>query len=132
MIITKRVKLDNFNYYIYCDCVYRDGQLFLRNYKKDYYDGGDLSILIEEVEKHYKDSYKRFDSYRWFMTDVLYIYDNIPFISGIGDVYSSKGEITSTTYISKEEIDDYIKENNIKMKDDSKFCLADGRTWNVK
>ena len=61
-----------------------------------------------------------------FINDALYIYDHIPFINGIGDIYNN-----SESYISKEELDDYIKDNNIIMKNDHQFKLCDQRTWNI-
>ena len=139
MNIRTRVKLGNTNYYISCECEYKkkDGitQLCLKDYIDDYYDGGDLSLLIKEIEDNYnKDIVKKYDGDVWFLADALYIYDNIPFISGLGDFYITNDDntIRSISYISKEELDTYIKDNNIFMKDNSEFKLYDGRTWNVK
>jgi hypothetical protein len=133
MIIKEKIKLGETNYYITIDCVYKKDTLSLRNYHRDYFDGGDLSYLIKEVEKKFKDSHLRYGYSHWFLNDVLYIYDNIPFISGAGDCYFDKeGMLYSSSYITKEELDTFIKENNIKMKDNSKFRLGDSRTWDVK
>ena len=139
MLINRRIKLGDRNFYISCECEYnkKDGYiaLELKNYKDKYYDDGDLSILIEKIEKNYKDStHKKYDSVRWLMTDCLYIYDYVPFISGIEDcrVSSTDGSIVSSSYLTKEELDEYIKNNNIQMNDNSKFKLCDGRTWNLK
>jgi len=138
MKINKRIKLKDKNYYISIDCEYNmanDGHanLELKNYKDKYYDSGDLSILIEEIENNYNDStYRKYDERSWFITDCLYIYDNIPFISGIGDyTLSTDGVISLVSYISKEELDEYIKSYNVAMNDNSKFKLWDGRTWNT-
>lgn len=67
------------------------------------------------------------------MADVLYIYDRMPFISGIKDIYISKNDNIpySEGYISKEEMDKYIKEFNIKMNPNPNFKLNDGRTWKL-
>ena len=67
------------------------------------------------------------------MTDCLYIYDYVPFISGIEDcrISSTDGSIVSSSYLTKEELDDYIKINNIKMNDNSNFKLVDERTWKI-
>ena len=122
MIIKKRIYLRNINYYVICDCVYKKKHCFttlcLRNYKDDYFDEGDLSLLIEKIEKNYNvEKIKNYDGEIWFLSDCLYIYDNIPFLSGIEDLYLiDNNTISSTSYITKEELDDYIKENNIKMK----------------
>ncbi len=51
MIIKEKIKLGETNYYITVDCVYKKDTLSLRNYHRDYFDGGDLSYLIEEVQK---------------------------------------------------------------------------------
>ena len=140
MYIKKRIKLGDKNYYISFECEYnklKDGYSYLelKNYKDKYYDGGDISILIERIEKNYNDStYKKYDDSKWFIPDCLYIYDNIPFISGVGDYYvsSTDGIMSSLSFITKEELDEYIKDNNIAMNDNSKFILADSRTWNLQ
>ena len=135
MLIKKRIRLRNINYYIVCDCIYKNKEGFtelcLNNYQDDYYDGGDLSCLIEKLEDNYNEEIiKKYDGEIWFLSDCLYIYDNIPFISGIEDLYLSDDNIIySTAYISKEELDNYIKENNIKMKNNSHFKLSDEETW---
>ncbi len=139
MLINRRIKLGDRNFYINCECEYnkKDGYiaLELKNYKDKYYDDGDLSILIEKIENNYDDStYKKYDTEKWLVSDCLYIYDNIPFISGVGDYKVSPvdGNIVSTTYISKEELDEFIKNNNIEMNDKNKFKLVDERTWFLK
>ena len=139
MLINRRIKLGDRNFYISCECEYnkKDGYiaLELKNYKDKYYDDGDLSILIEKIENNYDDStYKKYDTEKWLVSDCLYIYDNIPFISGVGDYKVSPvdGNIVSTTYISKEELDEFIKNNNIEMNDKNKFKLVDERTWFLK
>jgi len=139
MLITKRIKLGTIDYYIKYDCIYKteDGitQLCLKDYKDDYYDGGDLSELIKQLEDKYDyDLIKRkYDCFAGFLNDCLYIYEHIPFISGIGDMYvSSKDNVlTSISCITKEELDDFIKENKIELKYNKDFKLWDGRTWNI-
>ena len=137
MLINRRIKLGDRNFYISCECEYnkKDGYiaLELKNYKDKYYD--DVSILIEKIENNYDNStYKKYDTEKWLVSDCLYIYDNIPFISGVGDYKVSPvdGNIVSTTYISKEELDEFIKNNNIEMNDKNKFKLVDERTWFLK
>ena len=139
MITKRRIKLLDYNYFICCECEYnpKDNDIYLelKNYKDKYYDDGDLTLLIEKIEKNYnKFTYKKYDDRRCFLSDCLYIYDNIPFISSVGYYTLSPvdGGITSTSYIAREELDDYIKNNNIKMNDKNKFKLWDGRTWNFK
>ena len=101
--------------------------LVLKNFKDDYWDLGDCSRLIEKVEESYSiDKAKMYDEIISYMGDILFIYDRIPFIKGIKEVGNSY-----ESYISKEEIDNYIKTFNIKMNKNSKFKLFDERTWEV-
>ena len=128
MKISKRVKIGNNNYYIIVDVEYKKAEnkfpsLRIKNYKDDYWDGGDCSILIEEVEKNYTlKKAKYYDKHIGFIADVFYIYDRIPFIDGIKD---------KDAYISKKEIDNYIKEFNINMNQNPNFKLNDARTWKL-
>ena len=133
MIIKKRIKLGQGNYYICLDCKYKveNGNKYLRlkDYKDDYYDSGDLSKLIEKIENNYHNS-KKYDNDILFLSDCIYIYNNIPFISGIECVIlSSSNILSSLSYISKEELDVYIKENNIKLNMNDNFKLSDESTW---
>ncbi len=139
MTISKKIKLGNNDYYIIVDVEYKKEQskiprLCLKNYKDDYWDGGDCSILIEKVEKNYTSKKaKQYDKGIGFMSDVLYIYDRIPFISGIKDIYISKNDSMpySEGYISREEIENYIQEFDVKMNYNPNFKLYDGRTWKL-
>ena len=40
--------------------------------------------------------------------------------------------ISSASYITKEELDKYIQDNNIEMKDKKDFKLCDERTWDIE
>ena len=137
MIIKERIKLGDTNYYIRCECIYKNKdnsiRLCLNNYDNDYYDGGDLSILIKKIEKNYNKEYiKKYDGMVWFLSECLYIYENIPFVSGVGCYTLSKDNIiNSLSYVTKEELDDYIINGDINVKDNSNFKLWDERTWNV-
>lgn len=131
MIIKKRIKLGNTDYCISLNCEYKekDGRtiLCLKDYRDDYFDGGDLSKLINQVEQKYSKSiYQKYGDEILFLSDCVYIYDNIPFISGVGDVY-----ISSESYITREELDEYIKIKNIIKKNNKDFKLCDERTWNI-
>lgn len=137
MKITKNINLDNKKYYIIIDTIYKKNdsgypRLCLKNYKYNYYDGGDLSILIKHLEDRYKlGNVRVYDKDISYMNDIIYIYESIPFISGIGDIYySDNKEISTYSYITKEEIDEYINNFNIKINYNSKFKLSDSRTWN--
>lgn len=141
MYIEKLIKLRDINYYIRIDVEYQRNEknngipnLKLGNYKNDYYDGGDFSLLLEEIEKNYTfEKAKAYDENISYMADVIYLYDRIPFLSGIRDEYiSNKDNIPySLSYITKEEIENYIKENNIVMHNNSNFKLSDSRTWYI-
>lgn len=139
MKITKKIKLGTNYYYVVVDVQYKkEGANFpvlcLKNYKDDYWDGGDFSILIKEIEKSYtREKSQKYDANISFMADILYIYDRIPFLSGINDIYpSQKDNIPhSVGYISKDEIDKYIKDFNIQMNNNPNFKLVDARTWKL-
>lgn len=130
MVIKRKIMLNDIEYYIIVDCIYKNecNSTFLRlkNYNDNYYDEGDLSLLIKKLEQKYNYDVvlKKYNSTIPYMNNVLYIYDNIPFISGIGDIFPM-----SESYITKTELDIYISEKNIKMNDKSKFKLSDERTW---
>ena len=131
MKIEKRISLNNNIYYVVVDVEYKfDGvitRLCLKNYKDDYFDSGDFSCLIEKIEKNYSnDKVLEYDNKIGFMADILYIYDRIPFLTGIKEVC-----INSTCYILKEEIDNYIKEHNIKLESNNYFKLFNEETWKI-
>lgn len=137
MKITKNINLDNKKYYIIIDTIYKKNdsgysRLCLKNYKDNYYDGGDLSILIKHLEDRYKlGNVRVYDKDIPYMNDIIYIYESIPFISGIGDIYySDNKEVSTYSYITKEEIDEYINNFNIKINYNSKSKLSDSKTWN--
>lgn len=137
MYIEKRVKLRGINYYVRVELEYKRENndlvlLRIKNYKDDYYDGGDFSILLEKIEKNYDfEKAEKYDKNISYMADVIYLYERIPFLSGVRDEYiSSKDNLPyAIGYISKEEIEKYIKENNIEINSNEKFKLGDGRTW---
>lgn len=122
MKLSKLVRLRNNYYYVIIDVEYKIFKNFkmlcLKDCSEDHWDGGDCSIIIEKIEDEYKrKNDDKYDEHISFMNDVLFIYDRMPFISGIRDVYFNKDNmITSDCYISKEEIEEYIKKFNIKMK----------------
>ena len=123
MIIKKRIKLDNYDYYVCVECGYKGKSLYLKEYKDNYYDDGNLSKLIKKIEDNYHNS-KKYDKDILFISDCIYIYNNIPFMSGI-ECFSSE----DISYITKEELDVYIKENNIKLSMNDNFMLSDETTW---
>lgn len=135
MQILKKIKINNRNYYAIIDLEYKKIQnnfpvLRLKNYKDDYWDSGDCSILIERIEENYSlKKAQQYDNNIAYMNDIIYIYDRMPFISGIKDISISNNMISEESYISKEEIEKYIKEFNIKMNHIDNFKLSDSQTW---
>lgn len=137
MYIEKKVRLNNNDYYVVVEVEYRNSEggqpmLCLKDYVDSYWDGGDFSLLLEELEKNYTPKKaKYYDKYIGFMADVLYLYERIPFLTAIRDVYvNSKDNLPySTGSISKEEINRYIKDFNIILKKNENFKLYDQETW---
>lgn len=135
MYIEKRVKLQNNIYYIRINVQYKKNSegidmLCLKDYKGDYFDGGDLSTLIEKIEKSYTEEKSKKYSKIGLLGDAIYLYERIPVIDGIKDVYLNKEGIPySIGFISKEEIEKYIQENNIPITSNTNFKLNDERTW---
>lgn len=140
MVVSKKIKLNDNIYYIIIDLEYRKKdtvtKLYLKDFHDDYYydDDGDFTILIKKIENNYSyELSKNYDKHINFMGNVLYIYDRVPFLKGIKEVYINNIDNTpySTTYISKEEIENYIIDNNIKMTLNSNFKLYDETTWKI-
>lgn len=136
MTIEKRVKLHNNIYYVVLDVEYKKKDskvcLCLSNKKEDYYDGGDLTNLIEKIEQDYtSEKAQKYQKDIGFLQDAFYIYDRIPILSGIKDIYQKKKESLpySQSYISKKELDDLIEQNNIQMSNHKNFKLYDKQTW---
>ena len=139
MKIIKKIKLNNNYYYLIIDVEYKkhkDGfaVLCLKNFNDDYWDGGNCSLLIEKIEKKY-DSEKTRKHHKNipFISDVIYIYERIPFISGIKEIYMSNDNksISTESYIDKSEIENYIKDFNIPINNNLDFKLIDERTWKI-
>lgn len=137
MIINRRINLGGNIYFIKYECSYKCKNniniLYLNN--NNSYDGGNLSILINELEKRYdkklvKDKYKIDIP---FLIDILYIYEYIPFIKGIGDISIGKNDnsVNELSYISKEELDSFINDNNILIDNNSSFDLCSQTSWNI-
>lgn len=136
MTIEKRIKINSQIYYVVIDLEYKkcngSAKLCLKNFKNDYFDGGDLSLLIENIENSCnKKSAKKYDNHISYMSDCIYLYVRMPFLSGIRDIYISNGDNIpySTGYIKKEEIENYIKENNIQTENNDNFKLNSESTW---
>ncbi len=136
MIIEKRIDLGNTTYYVEVEVEYKKKHntlaLCFKNYKDDYYDGGDLSILLEKLARNYSpEVLEKYNTGIWFLDDALYLYEHIPFLSGIRDVYQSKEDTfpSAVGYISRLELDEIIKNNNIKIKNNPNFKLYNEGTW---
>ena len=135
MLIEKKVKLKNNFYYVVTDVEYKmDKHGYTMLFFKDgkIYDGGCFSKLVERCAKSY--SYKKareYDGDIGFIADVLYLYDRIPFLTGVKDVYIGNDDNIpySVGFIPVEEIDKYIKDHKIKMNKNPRFDLNNEETW---
>lgn len=112
MVIEKRIKLGNAVFLLGVEIRYRKQSLV----KKDgtYFDMGDFSALILDIEKNYQGSLD-YDKNIGYMNDIIYLYDRFPFVSYIKDITYDKtsGEVVQIGCISREEIVDYINDNGI-------------------
>ncbi len=149
MQIEKKIKFDNYVYYVQIDVEYKQAvtyhpvygyetedfpELYLKNFKNNYWDEGNCSILIEKIEQSYTfEKAEVYDENIPLMADVLYIYERIPFLSGIKKAYFSDDDTLprSITYISKSEIDKYIEDFHIKMNHNPDFTLSSESTWRI-
>ncbi len=115
MVIEKRIKLKNSIYLLGVEVKYQKNGILS---KKDntYFDIGDFSLLINFIENNYQNNCI-YDEKVCYMDNIIYLYDRFPFISYIKDVTydQSDNQIFQIGLIEKEEIDIYIKENNIKI-----------------
>lgn len=138
MTIKKRIDLGNTTYYVEVEVEYKKKDnilmLCLKNYKDDYYDGGNLSVLLEKLAREYSaEVLKKYNTGIFFLDDALYLYEHIPFIKGVYDFNQNKKDSIphSIGYISVNELDKIIKDNNIKIKENDNFKLNDERTWDI-
>jgi len=135
MLIEKKIKLKTNYYYVVTDVEYKmDKHGYTMLFFKDgkIYDGGNFSRLVERCEKSY--TYKKareYDGDIGFIADVLYLYDRIPFLTGVKDVYIGNDDNIpySVGFIPVEEIDKYIKDHKIKMNKNPRFDLNNEETW---
>lgn len=137
MTLERKITLKNNIYYIEIELEYLKQKnniitLSLKNDKNNYFDCGNVSLLINKIEKNYNENIK-YDNQIAFMSDVIYIYKNIPFINKIKNISVSKNDNLPYDILSinKEEIEKYIKDNKIKMDYNDNFKLFDETTWEI-
>ncbi len=128
MQVKRKITINNNTYIIYFDIEYKNSnikdipKLSLKNFENDYFDGGDLSELLTLVEKNYHEI--KFNENIEFMNIILYIYQCVPILSAIEEVTSH-----DNCFISREEIDEFIKRFNINFEVNDHFKLSDQSTW---
>lgn len=117
MTIERKIKINNRDYFLGIELKYNANNM-LRKFNDGYFDMGDLSIMIEEVQSNYLKESKTviYDKSNSYMNDIIYLYDRFPFISYIREIlYNDEGEISFISIINKDEITSYIKTNNIQL-----------------
>lgn len=138
MLIRNLIRINNYDYYVHIDTKYikkdNDIRLVINNNQDDYFDSGDLRILLEKISDNYSNNYKKYTySTSPLLDDCLYIYKYVPFICGIEcvSISNKNNKVYTTSYLSKEELDEYVSSNNIKLDRNTNFKLYDARTWNI-
>ena len=125
MVIERRIKINNRDFYLGVELKYGKDKLLTKSDGSSF-DMGDLSIMIDWVEKEYKKESKEiiYDKDITYMNDIIYLYDRFPFISYIKDIsYGKDGNIAFLGCISKNEIINYINANKIGINRwDKKNC----------
>lgn len=118
MKLVRKIELDSI-YYIEINVSYnKDNHLKLNNSINDGFDSGNLSLLIKDIEDNYdyQNVINKYGKDVSFVANCLYIYDNIPYIDGVCEAcFTSSGVPFDMCFISQEELNQYIKLNNIKM-----------------
>ena len=117
MTVERKVHIHDRDFYLGVELKYGKNK-FLYKTNSTGFDMGDLGVMIDYVENTYEKESKEmiYDSDVSYMNDIIYLYERFPFISYIKDItYNNEGHIALVGCISKEEIDDYIKTNNIVM-----------------
>lgn len=131
MELKRKILLSQNEYYVMFDLSYKKSvinkhKLCLNN-KHTYWDSGNVSKLIEKIEENYNlENIKKYDEDISFMADILYIYEHIPVLKGI-----INKSLNEECYISKKEIDNYVKVFNRKINQNKNFNLSDESTWNI-
>ena len=131
MELKRKILLGQNKYYVVFDLYYKKSiinkpKLCLNN-KHTYWDSGNISKLIEKIEENYNlENIKKYDEDISFMADILYIYKHIPVLKGI-----INKSLSEECYISKKEIDNYVKIFNRKINQNKNFNLSDESTWNI-
>lgn len=113
MTIEKRIVLNNFNYYIGVELKYKDTILVTKeNHPLDL---GSFSIYIEDIEQKYVKN-RLYDKDIPYMDDMIYILDRFPFLDYIRNItYDKENIVIEEALIKKCEIEEYIKQKNIKL-----------------
>lgn len=128
MQIKRKITINNNKYVIYFDAEYKTSnikdvpELCFKKDEYGFFDGGDVSELLTLVEKNYHED--KFNKNIEFMNIILYIYQCVPILSAIEEVTSF-----DNCFITREEIDEFIKRFNIDFEVNGDFRLNDHSTW---
>lgn len=128
MQIKRKITINNNKYIIYFDVEYKTSnikdvpELCFKKDKYGFFDGGDVSELLTLVEKNYHEI--KFNENIEFMNIILYIYQCVPILSAIEEVTSF-----DNCFITREEIDEFIRRFNIDFEVNDHFKLSDNSTW---
>ena len=117
MTLERKIRINNRDYFLGIELKYVNNKTLIQTNGNNF-DMGDLSILIQDVESNYDIESKEiiYDKDISYMNDIIYLYDRFNFVSYIKDItYNDAGRVTCMGFISKDEIVDYIKSNNIEI-----------------
>ena len=123
MTLERKIRIDDRDYYLGIELKY-DKNKSLTKIDGSSFDMGDMSIMIDLVEKNYKRESKKliYDKEVSSMNNVIYLYDRFPFVCYIKEsLYGGNAFITMT----KEEIINYINTYKIKINQwDKSKCIC--------
>lgn len=130
MLIKRKLSFNKEVYYIYFKVEYvksdiNQPKLILKDNLNNNFDCGDITILLKKIETSY--IIEDIDKTIGFMNNILNIYKCIPILFAIEEVTNPN----DICYITKDEIEEYIKNFKIDFNYNLEFCLSNELTWNI-